>query len=171
VRQGFSEVVEFLTSQAVPLPSAILFTALHYQVSMIPSLICKGAEIHVQKINGDTLLHVAMSRLTETQCRTTTQILLEAGCDPFALNVANKQPIHLAISRGFTSVVEYLLSYAFNAETSLPPDVLLTALQCHEKKFSVVRLLVDHGADVSYLAPNGPGDHVFHTVLKRLAGE
>ena len=169
VRRGFNEVVEYLTSKAVPLPSSILFTALRYQVSMIPSLVCKGAQIHVQKISGDTILHVAMSGLEETQCRTTTQILVEAGCNPFALNIANKQPVHLAISRGFKSVVQYLLSHAFNAEmTSLPPDALLTALQCQEK-LSMVRLLVGHGADVSHVAPNG--DHLLHVVLDSLALE
>ena len=163
VRRGFGKVMEYLTSQAVPLPSAILFTALRYQLSMIPSLLLRGADVHAQNEDENTLLHVAMLILNETQCLTTTQILVEAGCDPFMLNTANKQPIHIAISRGFKSVVKYLLSHAFTAEVPLPPDLLLTALPCREKH-SMIQLLAEHGADVSHLAPNG--GHLLHTVLK-----
>ena len=119
--------------------------------------------MHAQNDDENTFLHVAMLILNETQCLTTTQILVEAGCDPFMLNTANKQPIHIAISRGFKSVVKYLLSHAFTTEVSLPPDLLLTALPCRENH-SMIQLLAEHGADVSHLAPNG--GHLLHTVLK-----
>ena len=241
VSRGFSKVVEFLCSQVVPLPPAFLFTALRYRVSMVPSLIRKGADVHVWEENGDTLIHVAVSILEETQCCETTRVLVEAGCDPFALNNANKQPIHIAAARGFISVVEllfhysntsasfppdllftafhvlkeysmprlllnhrailsstsphkdhhiapnsaneqaihiavahgfvsiaeYLLLHCFDASTSFPPDLLFTALHS-PKRYSMVRLLVNHGANVSYIAPNG--DHLLH-VLLRSAGE
>ena len=173
-RRGFGEVVEYLASQAVPLPSAILFTALRHQLSMIPSLVSRGADVHALE-DGDTLLHVAMSILGEAQCRTTTQILVEAGCNPCMLNAANKQPIHIAMSRGLSSVVEYLLSPAFNSETSAtqillgagcdpspPPELPSIALHCSDK-YSMIRLLADYGADVSHLAPSGGPP--LHTVL------
>ena len=236
VSRGFSKVVEFLCSQVVPLPPAFLFTALRYRVSMVPSLIRKGADVHVWEENGDTLIHVAVSILEETQCCETTRVLVEAGCDPFALNNANKQPIHIAAARGFISVVEllfhysntsasfppdllftafhvlkeysmprlllnhrailsstsphkdhhiapnsaneqaihiavahgfvsiaeYLLLHCFDASTSFPPDLLFTALH-GLKKYSMVRLLVNHGANVSYTSPNG--DHLLHILL------
>ena len=166
VRRGFSKVVEFICSQAVPFPTALLFTALRYRVSMVPSLVCKGADVHVRDENDSTLLHVAVSILEETQCCETTRVLVEAGCDPFAFNNANEQPIHIAVSQGFLAVVELLLYY-FNPTASLPPDLLFTALHS-PKRYSMVQLLVNHGANVSYIAPNG--DHLLH-VLLRSAGE
>ena len=167
VRRAFGKVVEYLISKAVPLPSAILFTALRSQPSMIPFLVCGGADVHVREEDGGTLLHAAISKLEGAQCLPTTRILVEAGCDPFARNIANRQPIHIAISRGFESVVGYLLSYGFHAEAPLPPDLLFTALQCHgRKKLSTIQLLVDHGVDVSHLAPNE--GHLLHTVLESI---
>ena len=88
---------EYLTSQAVPLPSVILFTALQHQLSMIPSLVSRGADVHALE-DGDTLLHVTMLIPGETQCCTATQILVEAGCNSSMLNATNKQPIHIAVS-------------------------------------------------------------------------
>ena len=122
-RRGFNKVVEYLTSKTVPLPPAILFTALRHQVWMIPSLIRNGANLHVCDDNGDTLVHVSVSILTEYQCRRTTELLVKAGCDPFTLNSANQQPIQIAASRGFVSVVLYLLSRAFDIKVSLPLDL------------------------------------------------
>ena len=124
----------------------------------------RGADVHALDKDGDTLLHVAMSILSETQCLTTTQILVEVGrYDPSTPNIVNKQPIHLAVSRGFLSVAKYLLSRIFNADVSLPPDLLFTALRCRQK-YSMIQLLVDHRADVSHRAPNG--DHLLHTLFR-----
>ncbi|KAG8219057.1 hypothetical protein J3R82DRAFT_4813 [Butyriboletus roseoflavus] len=120
-RQGFSKVVEYLTSKAVPSPSTIMFTALGHQVWMIPSLIRNGVNLHRRDDTGVALLHVAMSVHTEAQCRMTTELLVEAGCvRPFN---ANQHRIRIAISRGFFSVVVYLLSHAFDAKVSLRLDL------------------------------------------------
>ncbi|KAH0826475.1 hypothetical protein J3R83DRAFT_5477 [Lanmaoa asiatica] len=56
-RRGFHRVMEYLTSQPMPLPPASLFTALRHQVSMIPPLICNGADVHVREDSGDSLTH------------------------------------------------------------------------------------------------------------------
>ena len=130
LKRGFEEVVEHLTSQAAPLPSAILFTALWYQPSTIPLFLRRGVDARVQNENGDTLLHAAMSIQKETQCLTTTQTLIEAGCNPLALNIANKHPIHLAASRGFLSVLECLLSHHSSAKSTLAHDLLLVVRHC-----------------------------------------
>ncbi|KAG8220369.1 ankyrin repeat-containing domain protein [Butyriboletus roseoflavus] len=122
-RRGFNKVVEYLTSKAMPSPPTILFTALRHEVQMIPSLIRNGANLHERDENGDTLLHVAMSILTETQCRTITRLLVEAGCDPFMFNNADEQLIHIAISRGLFSVAAYLVSHAFDVKVSLRLDL------------------------------------------------
>ena len=137
-RQGFGKVVEYLTSKGVPAPPAILFAALRHHVWMIPSLIQRHrANLHVRDDNGDTLLHVAMSILSETQCRATAELLVEAGCDPFMLNNTNKQPIHIAASRGFGFVVGDLLSHAFNAKVSIPLD--LSDRDCLRLPYAVLK--------------------------------
>ncbi|KAG6375336.1 ankyrin repeat-containing domain protein [Boletus reticuloceps] len=149
VKQGFSEVVEYLISQAVRLPSAILFTALRYQVWMIPLLIRKGADVQVRDENKDTdtLLHVAMSKLRGDGCLKITQTLAEAGCDPFARDTTNKDPSYIAVSRAPPSVVEYLLLYALK-QVSLPPNSLFTVFQRWGKQ-SIISSLQDHDSDIS----------------------
>ena len=148
VSRGFPSVVKYLLSHTLNAEASL----------------CRGADVHALDKDGDTLLHVAMSILSETQCLTTTQILVEVGrYDPSTPNIVNKQPIHLAVSRGFLSVAKYLLSRIFNADVSLPPDLLFTALRCRQK-YSMIQLLVDHRADVSHRAPNG--DHLLHTLFR-----
>ena len=124
---------------------------------MVPLLICKGADVHAREDSGDTLLHVAMSILEETQCFPTTQALVEAGCDPLAVNSANKQPIDIAVSQGFLSVAEYLLSHSSNTLVSIPPNLLLIALRCREAS-SKVQLLMNHGGTIPY------EDHLVHVL-------
>ena len=148
VSRGFPSVVKYLLSHTLNAEASLR----------------RGADVHALDKDGDTLLHVAMSILSETQCLTTTQILVEVGrYDPSTPNIVNKQPIHLAVSRGFLSVAKYLLSRIFNADVSLPPDLLFTALRCRQK-YSMIQLLVDHRADVSHRAPNG--DHLLHTLFR-----
>jgi ankyrin repeat protein len=170
LKRGLVKIADLLLPPHLPLPPATsdLFIALRCQPSNIPFLIRRGADVHALDEHGDTPLHVATGILNETQCLTTTQVLVNAGCNHFTPNVANKQAIHIAVSRGFESVVKYLLSYTFNAEASLPPDLLFTALQYYTKH-SMIRLLVDHGADASHLVPNG--DHLVHKDLKPIVDE
>ena len=171
LKRGLTKIAELLLPPGLPLPPGTmdLFTALRCQPSNIPFLVHRGADVHALDEHGDTLLHVATSVLLEPQCLTTTQILIEAGCNPFTPNIPNKQPIHIAVSRGFDSVVKYLLSHVLNTEASLPPDLLFDAFNAQASLPlglypSTIQLLVDHGADVSHLAPNG--DELLHTVLK-----
>ncbi|KAF8427221.1 hypothetical protein L210DRAFT_3652657 [Boletus edulis BED1] len=110
VSRGFGEVVEYLISQAVQLPSAILFTALRYQVWMIPLLIRNGADVQVRDENKDTLLHVAMSKLGGDECLKITQTLAEAGCDTHVRDAMGRTPLSLAEAKGHLEVAEYLRS-------------------------------------------------------------
>ncbi|KAF8415982.1 ankyrin repeat-containing domain protein [Boletus edulis BED1] len=151
VRRGFIQVVEYLKSQAVPFPTAILFTALRYQMWMIPSFL--GVDLHVRDGNGDSPLHVAMLLAEEAQCLKATQILIEAGCDPVALNPRGKTPFHLAVTRGFASLVEYLLSQ----DVPLPSNILFSAIASQyfhwrnsdsDNRIPIISLLVCKGANV-----------------------
>ena len=154
VSQGLASVVEYLLSQHVPLPNRILFTALRQQVSMVPFLLHRGADVHVREDNGGTLLHAAMSLHEESQCHVAVQALVQAGCLTSVSNSAGILPVHLAISQGFISVVQYLLS--LDQHDSLPLDLLLSVSPCHNSS-SMVRLLVDHGANVGHQDTGGDG--------------
>ena len=131
-RNGFSDVVNFLF-RVVPLPLTALSTALLYRAK---------ANIGIRH-NGDTLIHIALSKLQESECLPITRTLIEAGRDPFASNSANEQPIHIAASRGLLSVVKYLLAHATNTSVLLPIDLLSTPLQSRSR-LVIFRLLVDH---------------------------
>ena len=113
VQRGFCHIVDYFLSQHLPLPLDILFTALHHQQSMIPLLIRKGAYLHAKAARGDTLIHVAILEIMEeARCLATTQVLVEAGCHSSMPNTAGERPIHVAVFKGFLSVVEYLYSLA-----------------------------------------------------------
>ena len=163
VIRDFTRVVEYLISVAVPFPSKILFTALRHRPQMVHSLVSKGADLHGQEDNGDTLLHVTISTFPETQCCKTVEILVEAGCPICTVNNAGVRPIQIAVGRRFISVVKYLLSHPLHSSEPLPPDLIFTALLLWQPS-PMVRLLVDNGANVFYCAPDG--DHLLHVVLK-----
>lgn len=163
VAQGFTRVVEYLVSVAVPLPSKVLFTALRHRLGVVPFLIAKRADLNGQEDNGDTLLHVAISTLQRAKCCETVMFLVEAGSPISSVNHAGVQPIQIAISRGFNSVVEYLLSRPFPDEAPLPPSLVHDALR-HPYSSGMLQLLLAHEINVSCAAPNG--DHPLHIVLK-----
>ncbi|KAI9573047.1 ankyrin repeat-containing domain protein [Boletus coccyginus] len=156
VRRRFLRVAEYLLSVHIPLPCWILFTALRFQVSMVPWLIHKGADLHARGQDEDTLLHCAIRTLEEVQCHMTVQALVGAGCHSSASNHTGQVPIDIAVSRGFFSVVEYLLSKG----TPLPRGTLLTALR-HQK--SMVPFLIHNGADLR--ADEEIGNTILHIVM------
>ena len=157
VRQGFSEVVELLSVQAISFLPAILLIALRHQApaSTILLLIRTGAHVHVREDNGDTLLHVAMatSRFGQIELREMTQALIEAGCNPWTSNSASKRPIHIAVSRGFSSIAKDLLAHHLNTPSPLPvgisKDIFLLALQNFEdtKCRAMIQVLVEAGCN------------------------
>ncbi|KAF8552310.1 ankyrin [Imleria badia] len=161
VRRGFWRVMKYLVSQRVPIPRTILFTALRHQVLMVPFLVCKGACLHVGEDNGDTLLHVATKTLEETQCCMAVEVLIQAGCPTSVSNSAGMRPIHTAVSRGFISVVKYLLSAA--PHDTRPQDLLFNLSPGHNFS-SMLCLLVDHGASVAHIDVAGNG--LLHHIMK-----
>ena len=113
--------------------------------------------------NGDTLLHVAMRLSDENQCLIITKLLVEAGCSPCELDADDKLPIHVAVARGFVSVVEYLLAL----DVPLPSRILFAALRAVVvKRVEMIRLLISQGANVHMLNPNG--DALLHITMRSL---
>ena len=63
------------------------------QVETIRCLLHKGADIHLQDMNGATPLH----RAVRTRCAAAVKFLLEAGSDATIKNKSGSTPFHLAV--------------------------------------------------------------------------
>jgi hypothetical protein len=63
------------------------------QVETIHCLLHKGADIHLQDMNGATPLH----RAVRTRCVAAVKFLLSAGSDPTMENKSGSTPFHLAV--------------------------------------------------------------------------
>ena len=99
--------------------------------------------------NGDTPLHVAMRLSDENRCLILTKLLVEAGCSPCALDADDKPPIQVAVTRGFVSVTEYLVSQGVR----IPSRILFAALQAPVvKRVEMARLLVSKGTNIQLLS-------------------
>ncbi|KIJ18462.1 hypothetical protein PAXINDRAFT_51773, partial [Paxillus involutus ATCC 200175] len=88
------------------------------------------------------------------------KMLIKAGCDPLMCNSSGKTPLHIAVSRGYISIVEDMLSMA----TSLPSDILFTGVGAINNQVEMVQMLIDKGADIHACMSNG--DSVLHTVME-----
>lgn len=63
------------------------------QVETLRCLIERGANIHLQDMNGATALH----RAVRTRCAAAVKFLLDAGADPTMKNRPGSTPFHLAV--------------------------------------------------------------------------
>src|SRR5262245_33699129 len=62
------------------------------QVETVRCLLDKGADIHLEDMNGATALH----RAVRTRCAATVKFLLGVGSDPARKNKSGSTPFHLA---------------------------------------------------------------------------
>jgi hypothetical protein len=120
-------------------------------------------------IIGDTLLHAAIRTLDEVQCHETVQFLVGVGCHPSICNENGPTvhisstlfPIDIAVTRGFISVVEYLLSKCVPLPRG-PGPVHCSAT--HRVPVSMVLFLIHKGANID--ANDSNGDSVLHVTLR-----
>ena len=142
---------------------------------MLRLFISKGANTRVVSIVGNNLLHDAIFSLSHMSSvldmETVVEILVNNGCDAFALNSGGKTPLHLAVEQKAYSVVEYLLSLA--SVPDLPADLLTCAL---DEKFDwygplasmptlmLLRLLIGKGANTLVRAADG--STLLHMAIK-----
>ena len=158
VRRRFISVVKYLLSHPshaeAPLPPDLLFTALllRHPSPMVRLLVDNGANVFYHAPDGDHLLHVVLkSSSTESECLRITKMLVEASCSSFAPDAAGNMPLHIAIARGLSSVVNYLLS----RDVPLPSDILFYALQlqpifwdCRHNWTLILTSLIQKGANL-----------------------
>ena len=156
-------VMQYLLSLNIPPPPSILLSVCHRATSgvspMIEFLISKGADIYSTCVDGDTLLHLSTKASSEVECLRRLEILINAGCDARACNLAGETPFHVAAGRGHILVMEYLLSLGI----LVPLDVThaLLKLQVGPRHFYVrryhptIRFLINKGVDVHNVDDDG----------------
>ena len=160
VKRGYGSVAEHLLLLN-DLPRAGILSSPLWQLStpqMIKSLIRKAIDMHSTTENGDTVLHLAIATYDESTYLGLVKRLVEAGCSPTICNSRGKTVFEVAIERGYTSVVEHLLS----CNVSFPPNILLIALR-QPSTSQMIQVLIRSGADVNSTTSNG--DTVLHLVV------
>ncbi|KAG6377524.1 ankyrin repeat-containing domain protein [Boletus reticuloceps] len=182
--KGYITVMEYILSLDQSLPDDILFSVLRAQsegesqVHMLSMLISEGANTRaVEVADGNNLLHVALSSLSyqryptdfkSLDLRMVVELLVASGCDAFALNSGGKTPLHLAVAKGYISIIEYLLS--ITASPDLPADILACALQGESEHITwnllpTLRLLIEKGANGDVFR-TADGDTLLHMAIE-----
>ena len=153
-------VVELLLSCNVPLPSDILLFALRKRLTFqfIQFLIHKGADVNSTSFDEDAVLYLSIAQYVERTSLALVKRFMEAGCNPAAHNSKGNTIMEVAIERGYTSVVELLLS----CNVPLPPDILVFALR-KRLTFQIIQFLIRKGADVH--STSFDGDTVLHLAI------
>lgn len=125
--------------------------------SVIRHILARGANVTSVDNSGHSVLHrcLSASALQEDTCFKLTQLLVEAGCPTSVPNFHGKTPMHLACSRGLTSVVLFLLEHD---STQMPHDIIL-----HTKGLACFHLVLERRANA--LATSITGDTALHTLF------
>ncbi|KAG9311679.1 ankyrin repeat-containing domain protein [Chiua virens] len=176
-KHAFLEVVQYLLSYDIPLSSSLLQSACgngcNEGSSMIKFLIRKGVDIHSTCENGDNLLHLSMRTNSEAECLRRVEILVNAGCDVRARNLACETPYHVAARFGHISVMEYLFSLSGPSDETFINALLegifksyrWTTYHCR----AMIRFLLDKGIGVQIVDKDDKG--LLHAALSGSLGE
>ena len=150
VHLGDCSMVDHLLSLGVPLPPDILLET--PRLWMVRFLLDVGADVHATTASGNTVLHGALEHpcFQEDPCLELTKVLINAGCDPCSPNALGEAPINVAAKRGHLQVVQHLISL----NISLPSDILLSVVSAYSPA-SMIKFLLDKGADIHVTSPNG----------------
>lgn len=163
VERRHVSVARYLLSLGAPLSPDQLFPSIsrgmRNDTRMIRFLVENGFDILARTGSGDSLLHIAMYTLHEDEGLETAKFLVAHGCDPVEANSGGETPLHIALTRGYVSVVHYLLSLGIPLPSDIPATMNLRKETCAR----MIRCLVENGADV--LALSRDGDTLLHTVL------
>ncbi|KAF9233772.1 hypothetical protein BU15DRAFT_79797 [Melanogaster broomeanus] len=96
------------------------------------------------------------------------RLLVEAGCDPAALNDSGLSPIHLALSKGTFQLVKWLIENGFR----LPADAVLHAVRCPDSAtlLPMLHLVFESGATGMLDVRDDNGCNALHLLLSHFTG-
>ena len=159
VERGYTSVVEHLISCHVPIPANVLVALQNYRTpQMTEVLVRNGADVNSTTQSGDTVLHLAVAKYSQSTCLNLVKIFVGAGVNLAVRNSRGKTVFELALERGYTSMVEYLIS----CHVPLPANVLLVALHNHATP-RMIDIFVRNGAVVNSTTQSG--DTVLHLAV------
>ena len=131
-------------------------TPLHCVTSykIVKDLLAAGANINALDKNGDTPLHVAIL----TQRVPVVQVLLQSGADVTLKNsYKGDTPLHIAVDPSCRHATMVQLLMKSGAQANEPNNFGETSLHVASKNNtspidrSIIKILMDHGADISLL--------------------
>ncbi|KAH0831165.1 ankyrin repeat-containing domain protein [Lanmaoa asiatica] len=158
VSAGHVSTVKHMLSLDIPFPPDIILDASRSMNStMIRLFLDMGCEVDVASPMEGTPIHLVatLGLSLEDDYFNCVCLLVDAGCNPSAHNLAGETTLHLAARHGYVSVVEYLLSL----QVPLLPDILLEVSET-----AIIRSLIRQGADARAIAANG--NTPLHLVLR-----
>lgn len=164
IEHGHISIIQYLISLGAPFSSELLVALGSWNIwKRVPILRClveNGADVCVRTGAGDSVLHIALASFIEEDALDAAELLTGHGCDHLTANSRGETPLQIAVGRGHFSVVRFLRSLG----ASFPHDVLLTvgSWGCW-KKFPMIRYLVENGAKVKTVTPDG--DTALHITL------
>jgi ankyrin repeat protein len=148
-RSGYTSVIKYLLSLDIELPPDILLAAPHrLTVQVIHYLVEEGANVSIATTDGDTPLHLLLTRGDEDDILECVKILVDAGCDSCARNLAGETPLHRAARCGYSRILEYLLSQLEGVP--LPHDILLAS-----ETPTTLRFFLGKGLDLRSVSADG----------------
>ena len=164
----FSLTADYLLSTGKPFPLDALFAVLHSalpsvcRAQMICSLVEKGADVCRLSPDGNTLLHAAIFTFPERHALAVARLLIGAGCNPAVYNRHRRTALHIAVQKGYVSVLKYILTL----DQSLPDDILFTVLKSrHRSQVPILRALISKGANTRGVVD---GKNLLHVVIPLL---
>ena len=139
---------------------------------MARELLNNGANANVENIQGETPLHLVSRGQYSTQERgvSVVQLLIERGSNVDTQDKSHLTPLHLASYYGKLEIVRVLLHHGARVytkgnlgQTSL--HLALDGSRSCKDGLGIVRLLLQHGADMIMNAQDGDGDTPLHLAL------
>ncbi|KAF9232179.1 hypothetical protein BU15DRAFT_81523 [Melanogaster broomeanus] len=169
------ELVTLLLAHGSTVPRNALHSVLRGNVTgvckpfIIQVLLEHGADAVLLDAEGDSCLHLLLQyRYVDPEHATDVieiaRMLVEAGCDPEAVDDSGISPTHLAVRRGEFQLVEWLIANGF----PLPADAVLYAVECFDiaQFLPMLRLLLENGVVVDIR--DDDGNNALHGLLRGL---
>ncbi len=136
--------------------TALMWAAHGKHAATLRVLIDAGADTTVRDRFGRTALHLVFDGEGSGSAAPCVSALLSGGADPKSVNSAGETPLHNAVLSADIQSIKLLIDAGanVNALTAEGSPVLSYAI-FNRKDVDIVRLLLEHGANVAQPLPNG----------------